>query len=209
MDSLISWKDRILEAPICYSLWSSSLNGQKIRAIRKVMPVHLNLSVLDIGCGPGSNTRLFKDCTYTGVDINERYIAHARMTYPQLDFLVQDITKSDLPPNSFNLVLINSLLHHMQDKDIGPLFAKLSSHNMKSEGRIIISEPLTAPRSKIIQYMLERLDRGNYFRTYKKYSELLEPYFLLEKEYIYPLRISGIVGWQMLAMCLIKKNASA
>ncbi|MCX5829708.1 MAG: class I SAM-dependent methyltransferase [Deltaproteobacteria bacterium] len=208
MDSLFSWKDRILEAPICYSLWSSLLNGQKIRAIRKVMPVHLNLSVLDIGCGPGTNTRLFKDCRYTGVDINERYIAHAKATYPQRDFFVQDITKSDLPPNSFDLVLINSLLHHMQDKDIESLFASLSSHNMKTEGRIVISEPLTAPRSKIIRHMLERLDRGDYFRTYEEYSKLLAPFFLLEKEYIYPLRISGVIGWQMLTMCLIKKNDS-
>jgi len=195
-------KDRILEAPIGYSLWSSLLNGQKIRAINQVMPVHLNLTVLDIGCGPGTNARLFYGCKYTGVDINERYIEHARITYPQFDFFVLDITKFDLPPNSFNLVLINSLLHHMQDKDIGQMFRKLSSHYMKTGGRIVISEPLTAPRSKILQKMLERLDRGDYFRKYEEYLALLQPFFVLEREYIYPLRISGIIGWQMLTMCL-------
>lgn len=201
----MSLKNRILETAPGYLLWSSILNDRKIQAIKNILPDQEKLCVLDLGCGPGSNAHLFINCKYTGVDINQQYIERAKIVYPQLTFLIQDITNSELPSISFNLILVNSLLHHLRDKEIERLLLQIYTGILKGKGWIIISEPLKAHRDKLLRRILERLDRGNYFRTYNEYLKLFEPYFVLEKKEIYPLKLFGVTGWQMLTMCLIKK----
>jgi len=56
-------------------------------AERKFAPIlaHNDLSkvgrVLDVGCGPGTNTRHFEGSSYLGLDLNERYVTDAHCRY--------------------------------------------------------------------------------------------------------------------------------
>jgi|SRR5882724_11021569 len=73
-------------------------------------------SVLDVGCGPGTNARRFAHAKYFGIDINDRYIQLARVRYHR-DFLVADATTSDaIPAGSYDFILVNSFLHHLDTR---------------------------------------------------------------------------------------------
>jgi trans-aconitate methyltransferase len=44
------------------------------------------MSILDVGCGPGSNTELFLTGKCTGIDLNPEYISHAQKNSLVADF---------------------------------------------------------------------------------------------------------------------------
>ena len=55
--------DRVMESPLVYRLWIAPFAEQKLRPIL----AHTDLSrvrrVLDVGCGPGTNTAIFAGST--------------------------------------------------------------------------------------------------------------------------------------------------
>ena len=83
--------------------------------------------VLDVGCGPGTNTSHFAHTYYLGIDHNLRYLQHARRRHGR-DFLVADITRPALAPAArFDFILINSFLHHMDTPSARGLLSQLSA----------------------------------------------------------------------------------
>ena len=52
-----------------------------------------------MGCGPGTNAHLFAGMDYTGIDINERYVAYAAERHPG-KFIAADATQFEVPPKS-------------------------------------------------------------------------------------------------------------
>ena len=82
-------------------------------------------SVLDLGCGPGTNTINFKGIDYLGVDINESYITYARHRFDR-PFLVADVTTTFLTGRHFDLVLVNSLFHHLDDRSVQKCLANIA-----------------------------------------------------------------------------------
>ncbi len=71
-------------------------------------------SVLDAGCGAGVPIALWLSERFhvTGVDISAEQLALARTRVPRATFLRQDMTKLDVPPNSFDAITcFYSLIH--------------------------------------------------------------------------------------------------
>ena len=167
----------------------------------------LNLSagdtILDIGCGPGSNAPIFKNCKYTGIDINPAYISHARKKYPGVDFLTKDARELAGDGRLFSYVIVNSFLHHIDDASAFTLFETIS-HITSNKSKIVLSEPLVPEKGLFLRLMMQ-LDRGKYFRNKKNYYGLADKWFAPEKEKEYYLKYFGKTGWLMLC-ALLNKN---
>src|SRR5206468_6323559 len=82
-----------LEHTLAYRLWQAPFADKKLAPLFAHQDLRSVRRVLDVGCGPGTNTRHFERTGYLGVDINESYIADARRRYGR-DFLVADVTST-------------------------------------------------------------------------------------------------------------------
>jgi SAM-dependent methyltransferase len=70
--------------------------------------------ILDAGCGPGLWTRFLHDRGHRmlGVDLSERFIAHARRRHPQPEFLNRSFAELPLPDAALGGILAwYSLIH--------------------------------------------------------------------------------------------------
>src|SRR6185369_15197027 len=80
-----------------------------------------NLSVLEIGCGLGTDGAQFAKAgaNYTGIDLTDTAVDLARRRFELFDlpgtFRVADAEKLDFPDNSFDIVYSHGVLHHTPD----------------------------------------------------------------------------------------------
>ncbi|MDH5445679.1 MAG: methyltransferase domain-containing protein [Gammaproteobacteria bacterium] len=92
----------------------------------KLLPIQKESKVLDIGCGLGSTTRhIFKKfkCSVTGVDKNPQMIDGARdltssSASMPIEFITADAANTGLPDNSFDIIVIQSVLCFNNKTDI-------------------------------------------------------------------------------------------
>jgi len=75
-------------------------------------------SILDIGCGIGRHSDLFKSYTYLGIDIVRGYVDKA-VKNSNLPYIVADATQLErhIVPNSFDAVLWFDSLEHLDKRD--------------------------------------------------------------------------------------------
>ena len=79
-----------------------------------------NRHVLEIGCGTGMWYELLKDTgiKYVGTDASSEMLEWAKKDYPEADFRVMDGYDLTFKDNSFDYVLINDVLKHVDKPDI-------------------------------------------------------------------------------------------
>ena len=171
----MSFKDYLLEKPLVFETWQLPFARQKLRRLLRHSDINGAQSVLDVGCGPGTNTALFSHCQYLGVDVNPRYITIARQRH-QRDFLVADIMQADhLPPASFDFILLNSFLHHLNLDSTNAILSVLS--RLLTGDGYIHSIELVVPTSKGVAHWLTLHDRGKFPRTLCAWREIFEEHF--------------------------------
>ena len=118
--------------------------------------------VLDVGCGPGTNTRHFAQVDYLGVDFNQRYVESARRRLKR-DFVVADVRNyRSAPGEQFNFVLANSFLHHLNTQDVLEILSHLRSL-LTRDGHLHALE-LVMPEEKSIARLVAQWDRGDFAR---------------------------------------------
>jgi SAM-dependent methyltransferase len=148
--------------------------------------------VLDVGCGPGTNASRFADADYVGLDINERYLAIARSRYAGR-FVQADLESADLSTlGLFDLILVNSFLHHLPDPAVIRVLAQLR-RLLEPDGRIHILE-LVLPDRPSLARMMAKLDRGRYARSVTDWKALFAAHF--EPSSIEPYQFGGGL-WSM------------
>src|SRR5258708_19292354 len=109
----MSLADYLLEKTAVYSLWQAPFVAAKLAPMLAHNDIGSARRVLDVGCGPATNTHLFAHADYLGIDVNPDYINHARRKHARC-FLVANVTPFVNPAASgFDLILVNSFLHHM------------------------------------------------------------------------------------------------
>src|SRR6185436_13925097 len=80
-----------------------------------------NLTVLEVGCGLGTDGAQFAKAgaNYTGIDLTDAAVDLARRRFELFDlpgtFRVADAEKLDFPDNSFDIVYSHGVLHHTPD----------------------------------------------------------------------------------------------
>ena len=111
----------VLDVPGLYLAWQAPFVEQKLVPFRRRHPALPFRRVLDVGCGPGTNSAAFRHCDYLGVDLNPGYIASARKRYGAR-FEVADAARLSVAADErFDCVFVNSLLHHMRDDEVAAL----------------------------------------------------------------------------------------
>jgi trans-aconitate methyltransferase len=186
---------RVMEQPWVYRLWIAPFAEKKLSPMRRHNDLSRVRRVLDVGCGPGTNTSLFSSADYLGIDINPDYIASARRRHKRT-FLTADVTTYQVEDaGRFDLILINSLLHHLDTTATVRLLEHLQGL-LTTDGRIHILE-LVMPKERSIARFLARHDRGIYARPLNEWTDLLGT--VLEPTVTEPYRVGclGITLWNM------------
>ena len=166
---------RVLARPLTYRLWQGPFVATKFAPVLEGADLGSVQRVLDVGCGPGTNTKYFAGNDYVGIDVNERYIDYARRRHGR-EFLVADATEFTVPAGErFDFVLLNSFLHHIDDGSVRRLLAHLSTV-LTDAGHIHVVE-LVLPERRSIARRLAEMDRGEHPRSLARWRALLAESF--------------------------------
>jgi SAM-dependent methyltransferase len=144
--------------------------------------------VLDVACGPGTNTNYFTDSDYLGIDFNERYIHDAQLRHHR-NFVVADVRNYVASPEAkFDFILVNSFLHHLNTTDMLSILTHLKTL-LTPDGHIHMLE-LVLPEQPSIARSLARWDRGKFARPLDEWKRLFEGLF--EPVVFEPYRLTGM-----------------
>lgn len=188
--------DYLLEQTAVYSLWQAPFATSKLAPLLAHNNIARARRVLDVGCGPGTNTALFEWAEYLGVDINPKYIAHARAKYKR-DFVVADVSSyEEVPTTGYDFILVNSFLHHLDTADNAKILQRLRGW-LSPDGYIHLLElVMPGPPASVGQF-LARADRGKFVRPIAEWREIFEAHMEIAVFEPYPMRVMGTTLWNM------------
>ena len=186
---------KVMENTLAYRVWQAPF------AERKLAPfmAHNDLSqvrrVLDVGCGPGTNTHHFATADYLGIDFNAAYIESARARHGR-EFIVADVTTYEVAPDQrFDLIIANSLFHHIDTANTQRILAHLATL-LSDDGHVHILDLVLPPRPSISRF-LARADRGDYPRPLEEWRDIFSRSFEPVVFEPYPLGVAGVTLWDM------------
>src|SRR6266404_3807791 len=190
--SLVSY---LLERPPVYALWQAPFALDKLAPVLRHNDLREVRRVLDVGCGPGTNTPVFAAADYLGVDINPGYIESARRKYNRR-FEVADVTaQNGNSAGKFDFILVNSFLHHVHDTDVRNILSRLVTQ-LTPDGHLHILE-LVSPCDRSLAQLLANWDRGKFARSLEDWQTLFEAYLDIAVFERYPLKLAGATLWNM------------
>lgn len=180
----------LLSLPISYRLWQAPFADAKFAPVLRHNDLSRVKRVLDVGCGPGTNTKYFAEADYLGIDLNPRFIEDAKRRHSR-EFEVADATRfTGSPGEPYDFILVNSFLHHIADDEVRRLMSHLATL-LAHDGHIHVME-LELPERPSPARLLARMDRGDFPRPLDGWRELLAESFTTEVFEPYPL---GRAGW--------------
>ena len=186
---------RIMENTLAYRVWQAPFAERKLAPLFAHNDVASARRVLDVGCGPGTNTHHFAGADYLGIDFNPAYIESARRRHGR-EFIVADVTKYEVPVGRrFDLILANSLFHHIDDASTRRILAHLSTL-LSDDGHVHIFD-LVLPSQPSVSRLLARADRGDYPRPLEEWRSLFASAFEPVVFEPYQLGAGGVTLWQM------------
>lgn len=99
------------------------------------------LRILDFGCGPGRDVKVFKDLGHepVGLDGSERFVELAR-EYSGCEVWQQDFLRLELPPEYFDGVFANAALFHVPSQELPRVLKELRA-TLKPGGVLFSSNP--------------------------------------------------------------------
>jgi trans-aconitate methyltransferase len=186
---------RLMENTLAYRVWQAPFAERKLAPLFAHNDVARARRVLDVGCGPGTNTHHFAGAEYLGIDFNPAYIESARRRHGR-EFVVADVTAYRVSPEQrFDLILANSLFHHIDDASTRRILAHLATL-LTDDGHIHIMD-LVLPAAPSVSRFLARADRGDYPRPLEAWRELFTDSFEPVVFEPYPLGVRGVTLWNM------------
>lgn len=166
---------QLLAHPKVYLLWQGKFADQKLAPLNAHNDLSRVRRVLDVGCGPGTNTRHFAAAAYLGVDVNPAYIQYARRRYGR-DFLAADVCDyTAAPGEKYDFILVNSFLHHVNLTATRRILAHLSTL-LTDDGHVHIIEVAMPERGRVAR-QLARWDRGRYVRPLAEWNDIFSEAF--------------------------------
>jgi len=186
----------ILNFPAVYRLWQAPFASAKLRPLQQENDLCNARRVLDVGCGPGTNSPVFSHTDYLGLDLNERYIEQAQRRY-QGGFEVADVRSYQAPAGeSYDFILLNSFLHHIDDQNTSKILANMDSL-LSDDGHVHILE-LVLPERASVSRWLARHDRGKFPRSLERWKQIFSDQFDTVTLKPFSLGLCGITLWNMI-----------
>jgi len=191
----MSVTENILEHTFVYRTWQAPFVEQKFAPVLEHNDLSSVCRVLDVGCGPGTNTAHFSHSDYVGIDINERYIQYAIQLHARR-FVAADVRGFHTAPGDrFDFVLANSFLHHLNTHDVLGILSHLSSL-VSDDGHVHVLE-LVLPPDKSIARLLAKWDRGNFVRSREEWETIFDTFFESVLTEFYQVTCIGMTLWNM------------
>jgi trans-aconitate methyltransferase len=185
---------RSLRAAWVYRLWQAPFADRKLDPIVRRGLHRQALRVLDVGCGPGTNTHYFEHADYLGIDTNPDYITSARRRHGRR-FEVVDVTDWTPEDGGYDFVFLNSLMHHLPDDAVRRLLAALAP--LVAPGGAVHVLDLVLPPRRDLARVLARLDRGDHPRALEHWERLFSEHFEPRIFEPYPLGVGPLCLWNM------------
>jgi SAM-dependent methyltransferase len=185
----------ILEHSLVYRVWQAPFARQKFVPVFEHNDLVRVRRVLDVACGPGTNTRYFAQSDYVGIDLNERYIQDARRRYGRNFITVDARNYTAAPADRFDFILVNSFLHHLNTDDVVRILSHLRSL-LTEDGHIHILE-LVLPEGRSLARLLARWDRGKFARPLAEWRAIFGRLFEEAAFVPYTLTGGGATLWNM------------
>jgi len=127
--------------------------------------------------------------------MNPGYIEFGRARY-RGEFIAADALAYEPRDGcQFDLILLNSFLHHVDDETARRLLARLNGF-LANDGTIHLLD-LVLPEERSLARWLAVHDRGDYPRPLAEWRGLFEERFECTAFQPYPLGIFGLTMWQM------------
>ncbi len=187
---------RLMENTFAYRVWQAPFAEKKLAPLYAHTNVAAARRVLDVGCGPGTNTAHFAGADYLGIDFNAAYIESARQRHGR-EFVVADVTTYEVAPDQrFDLILANSLFHHIDTESTRRILAHLATL-LSDDGHVHVFD-LVLPERPSVSRFLARADRGEYPRLLEEWRELFTTAFEPVVFEPYPLGAAGMTLWNMI-----------
>ncbi|MBS1839403.1 MAG: class I SAM-dependent methyltransferase [Acidobacteria bacterium] len=192
---IVRFTDFLLEQTIVYSLWQAPFAADKFAPIATNNDLSKVKRVLDVGCGPGTNTRYFDHADYLGVEVNPKYVAEARRKFNR-EFVVADVTTYERDRDGgFDFVLVNSFLHHINLEETHRVLDRLRTW-VSPDGYIHIIE-LTSPGDRSIAQLLADWDRGKFARPAHEWKDIFAQHMDIKIYQPFPVCVWGNPLWQL------------
>ena len=178
--------ERVSDHPVLFIFFRSLLENdfQEIRArIRRDLVLGKGLRSLDLACGPGAFSDLFGGDDYVGVDLNRRYIDHARR-HRRGTFVVGDARQVELPDGRFDQILIFGLLHHLSDADVCAVLRECRRLLVAGGLALVIEDIPTISKLNLIGHLIHNVENGEHIRPPEEYRRLYAETLSVEHEEI-------------------------
>lgn len=186
---------RVMENTLAYRIWQAPFAEQKLAPLFAHNDMSRVRRVLDVGCGPGTNTQHFAKADYLGIDFNPAYIESARARHGR-EFVVADVTKYEVSREErFDLILANSLFHHIDTASTARILAHLATL-LSDDGHVHVLDLVLPPRPSVSRF-LARADRGEHPRPLEEWRTLFTNAFEPVVFEPYPLGMGGVTLWNM------------
>jgi SAM-dependent methyltransferase len=186
----------VMNNTLAYRVWQAPFAERKLAPLFAHGGVANARRVLDVGCGPGTNTRHFAHADYLGIDFNPGYIESARRRHGRR-FEVADVTQYTVPAaERFDFIIANSLFHHIDTPNTRRILSHLATL-LTDDGHVHILDLVMPPNASISRF-LARADRGDYPRPLDEWRAIFTEAFEPVVFEPYGLGAAGLTLWNMI-----------
>lgn len=189
--------DRLAETPAAFHWLRKLPEGNYRETKRRIAAVRDGLGsprVLDLGCGAGEYAELFDASRYLGVDIDPGYIALARKLNPRHEFACEDVTKWPGAESGYDLVLVNGVLHHLDDAQ-SDAFLRNAWRLTHAGGTLLVIEDVCLEPEPLTARVLHFLDHGDHIRTRGRWQALVSTVAPIANSETY---VSGVCPYHLM-----------
>jgi SAM-dependent methyltransferase len=169
---------RLLGMPRVYRAFQKCLSDGGATYVRTVIRPSRGDRVLDVGCGPADILEVLPDVHYTGIDLSPQYIDHARSRFGSRGtFVCQSVAIAAVDsPGSYDIVMANGLLHHLDDADALRVF-EMARCALKPTGRFVTLDGCWVGGQSLFARLLLAMDRGKFIRSEEAYLTIASRIF--------------------------------
>lgn len=172
---------------IYHTLFDKLILSRKSFAVFKDL-IHKNVTIkpldkiLDIGCGTGAFSLLFKPENYTGIEISPKKVAYCQQKFPNYTFLQMSGTQLNFPDNCFDVILVLGVFHHIHDTHATKMLEEIK-RVLKPRGTALVIEPTLSSTSSRLNRYMQFIDKGEFIRYDEQYQNLFTKEFKINTNY--------------------------
>ena len=141
-------------------------------------------TVLDLGCGTGEYAPLFSAKWYVGLDLSPPFVRYASTRLRGFAFLVGDGERLPFRDDRFDRVLVNGVIHHMDNDSADRLLGEVS-RVARPSGAVLIIEDVPSSAVNLPGRLMHAIDQGDHIRTAEAYRELIERHLSITRTEAY------------------------